>query len=52
MYMRDILNMFDYYVRSGRLSKWKSCRHGGWELTRHWRDKSAQYSLESFEELL
>ena len=25
-YMRDILNMFDYYVRSGRLSRWKAYR--------------------------
>ena len=48
MYMRDILNMFDYYVRSGRLSRWKSYRHGGWALMRHWRDKDARYSHDSF----
>lgn len=52
MYMRDILDMFDHYVRSGRLSKWKSYRHGGWELMKHWRDKDARYSSDSFQELL
>ena len=51
-YMRDILNMFDYYVRSGRLSRWKAYRYGGRELRKHWRDENARYSLESFEELL
>ena len=52
MYMRDILNMFDYYVMSGRLSKLTAYRLGGWELIKHWHDKTARYSLDSFEELL
>jgi hypothetical protein len=37
MYMRDILNMFDYYVRSGCLSRFTAYRLGGWELAKHWR---------------
>jgi hypothetical protein len=52
MYMRDILNMFDYYVRSGRLSRWKAYRCGGRHLRKHWRDDRARYSQDSFQELL
>jgi hypothetical protein len=52
LYMRDILNLFDYYVRSGRLSRWKSYRHGGYGLSNHWRDQNARYSEDSFQELL
>ncbi len=51
-YCRDILNMCDYYVRSGRLSRRLAYRHGGWELIKHWRDNNAVYSNESYEELL
>jgi hypothetical protein len=34
-YCRDILNMCDYYVRSGRLSRPLAYWHGGWELIVH-----------------
>ena len=51
-YMRDILNMFDYYVRSTRLSRRNAYRWGGKQLRNHWRDKNANYSQDSFEELL
>ncbi len=51
-YMRDVLNVFDFYVRNGRHSRWKAYRSGGRRLLKHWRNKKATYSPEGFTELL
>lgn len=52
LYMRDVLNVFDYYVRTKRLSKRLAFWHADKWLRQHWRDGEAVYSTESFQELL
>jgi len=52
MYMRDILNVFDYYVREGRLDRRILYRLADRDMRRHWDDPNSRYSIDSFEELL
>ncbi|MGA2435331.1 MAG: hypothetical protein ABSG25_08600 [Bryobacteraceae bacterium] len=52
IFVRDLVNIYDYYVRHRKLSRWTTYRCGGWRLVRHWRDKRPPYSFESIEELL
>jgi hypothetical protein len=52
MYMRDILNMVDYYVRSGRFNRRVLYRLVNKEQREHWDDPNLVYSRDSFEELL
>jgi hypothetical protein len=52
MYMRDILNLFDYYVRSGRFNRRTLYGFGDRDMRKHWDNPQMRYSADSFEELL
>lgn len=52
LYARDLVNVYDYYVRQGNTSRWMTYLLGGRRLIRHWHDKRPAYSFESIEELL